>query len=80
MATVVSLDVQRRKQPKALDALVALVENDLKAVNQTIVARMHSPVALIPQLADPKNLFGTLLAADDAAVPQRSTAHAPALA
>ncbi|TAL01401.1 MAG: polyprenyl synthetase family protein [Rhodospirillaceae bacterium] len=51
MATVVSLDAQRRSRAKALDALVDLVEDDLKSVNQTIVARMHSPVALIPQLA-----------------------------
>src|ERR1700751_4533241 len=51
LATVVSLDAQRRSRAKALDALVELVEDDLKAVNQTIIARMHSPVALIPQLA-----------------------------
>ena len=35
----------------ALIALVALVADDLEACNRTIVARMDSPVALIPQLA-----------------------------
>ena len=35
----------------ALAALVALVRDDLEACNRAIVARMDSPVALIPQLA-----------------------------
>ncbi len=35
----------------ALSALVGLVEADLEACNRVIVARMDSPVALIPQLA-----------------------------
>src|ERR1700683_5282079 len=35
----------------ALTALVALLQPDLEACNRTIVARMDSPVALIPQLA-----------------------------
>ena len=35
----------------ALATLVALVRDDLSACNRTIVARMDSPVALIPQLA-----------------------------
>jgi octaprenyl-diphosphate synthase len=35
----------------ALGALVALLQPDLEACNRTIVARMDSPVALIPQLA-----------------------------
>lgn len=35
----------------ALGRLTALLERDLNATNQTIVARMDSPVALIPQLA-----------------------------
>ncbi len=35
----------------ALSALVALVDVDLAACNRTIVARMDSPVSLIPQLA-----------------------------
>ena len=56
VATVVNLEASRleankRAKSKALDALVDLVDEDLKAVNRTIVARMHSPVALIPQLA-----------------------------
>jgi len=51
VATVVNLETSRRAKAKALDSLVALVEEDLRAVNRTIVARMHSPVALIPQLA-----------------------------
>src|SRR5690606_6870591 len=35
----------------ALTALVALVREDLDACNRQILARMQSPVALIPQLA-----------------------------
>jgi octaprenyl-diphosphate synthase len=35
----------------ALSRLTALLERDLTATNQTIVGRMDSPVALIPQLA-----------------------------
>ncbi len=35
----------------ALGALVAMLHDDLEATNRTIVARMDSPVALIPQLA-----------------------------
>ncbi len=35
----------------ALSALVSLVAADMEACNRTIVARMDSPVALIPQLA-----------------------------
>lgn len=35
----------------ALSRLTTLLERDLTATNQTIVARMDSPVALIPQLA-----------------------------
>jgi len=34
-----------------LSALAALLESDIEACNRTIVARMDSPVALIPQLA-----------------------------
>ena len=37
--------------PDALTALLALVGPDLQACNRTIVSRMDSPVALIPQLA-----------------------------
>lgn len=38
-------------EPDALSSLLALVQDDLAACNRTIVARMASPVALIPQLA-----------------------------
>jgi len=37
--------------PDALDTLLELVQDDLRAVNALIVERMQSPVALIPQLA-----------------------------
>jgi octaprenyl-diphosphate synthase len=37
--------------PDALTALVGMLRADLEATNRTIVARMDSPVALIPQLA-----------------------------
>ncbi len=40
-----------RDSEDALTALVNLVQHDLDACNQVIVARMESPVALIPQLA-----------------------------
>ena len=40
-----------RRDEDALHVLAALVERDLEVCNQTIVARMDSPVALIPQLA-----------------------------
>ena len=40
-----------RDAEDALTALVALVREDLRACNQAIVARMDSPVTLIPQLA-----------------------------
>lgn len=41
----------RSPEPDALTRLVDLVGPDLHACNRTIVARMDSPVALIPQLA-----------------------------
>ena len=40
-----------RHEDDALSALSALVRPDLEACNRSIVARMDSPVALIPQLA-----------------------------
>ena len=49
MAVVVSLDSERGKA--TLDGLSALVDDDLERVNQVIVQRMQSPVALIPELA-----------------------------
>jgi octaprenyl-diphosphate synthase len=49
---VVDFGADRRKPRRpALDALTRLVAGDLLKVNQLIVQRMHSPVALIPQLA-----------------------------
>ena len=40
-----------KAQKASLDRLSALLEDDLKRVNALIIDRMHSPVALIPQLA-----------------------------
>ena len=50
MGVVVNLDDERDPRP-SLDELHALIKDDLAAVNEEIVTRMHSPVALIPQLA-----------------------------
>ncbi len=50
MGVVVNLEEERRKPP-SLDALTALVADDLKLVNVLILRRMESPVALIPQIA-----------------------------
>jgi octaprenyl-diphosphate synthase len=50
VALVVDLEGERQKKPN-LDKLQALVTDDLRAVNEVIVQRMESPVALIPQLA-----------------------------
>jgi octaprenyl-diphosphate synthase len=51
LAIVVNLEEERSKNPPSLDGLTALVNEDLERVNRCIVERMHSPVALIPQLA-----------------------------
>ncbi|HUY68506.1 MAG TPA: polyprenyl synthetase family protein [Alphaproteobacteria bacterium] len=52
MATVIPLETPRRPPTEAaLDALHDLVAADMQAVNQLIVQRMASHVALIPQLA-----------------------------
>jgi len=50
VGVVVSLDGERDKRP-SLDELHDLIADDLRAVNEEIVKRMQSPVALIPQLA-----------------------------
>ncbi|MFI5030706.1 MAG: polyprenyl synthetase family protein [Reyranellales bacterium] len=50
MATVVSLEGKRR--PPSLEPLLALCADDMVRVDREIVARMRSPVALIPQLAN----------------------------
>ncbi|MGE4219854.1 MAG: polyprenyl synthetase family protein, partial [Alphaproteobacteria bacterium] len=52
MGQVVSLDKTRAAGDKpSLDAINALVAEDMARVNRLIVDKMHSPVALIPQLA-----------------------------
>ncbi len=51
MASIIPLDPAKRKASSALDDLAALVQEDLLAVNDVILSRMQSPVALIPQLA-----------------------------
>jgi octaprenyl-diphosphate synthase len=52
VAIVVNLEEGReRARGPSLAPLMALVGEDLKRVNEVIVRRMHSPVALIPQLA-----------------------------
>ena len=50
-ALAVRVQPAEREQGDALGRLVALVGPDLEACDRTIVARMDSPVALIPQLA-----------------------------
>ncbi len=48
----VALDpTQKDRSVAALDRLSAMLADDMQAVNRIIVARMHSPVPLIPQLA-----------------------------
>ncbi len=47
---VVCLEGERDRKP-SLDALSALVADDIKAVNELVVRRMKSPVGLIQQLA-----------------------------
>ncbi len=51
MAVIVDLDEERERKGASLDQLAALVGDDLALVNAAIVERMHSPVALIPELA-----------------------------
>ncbi len=54
LGIVVSLENERRTPTHGSDAveqLKKLVEDDLKDVNEQILRRMESPVALIPQLA-----------------------------
>ncbi len=50
MAVIVNLQEGRKARP-SIDALTALVTVDLRHVNELIIQRMQSPVALIPQLA-----------------------------
>ena len=52
MALAAELDKQAKGVAKGgLEPLSSLVADDLQAVNRLIVEHMHSPVALIPQLA-----------------------------
>jgi octaprenyl-diphosphate synthase len=52
VSVVVDLDRERQDRPKpSIDTLSALTAEDIQKVNQTIVARMESPVILIPQVA-----------------------------
>jgi octaprenyl-diphosphate synthase len=51
VAPLTSIDRSLESQPPSLDPLFRLLSADLDRVNALIVARMHSPVALIPQLA-----------------------------
>ncbi len=52
MALAAELDKQAKgPATSGLEPLSALVADDLQAVNRLIVEHMHSPVALIPQLA-----------------------------
>jgi octaprenyl-diphosphate synthase len=48
---VASLDRVRARRKPSLDPLSRLLSGELELVNQLIVQRMQSPVALIPQLA-----------------------------
>jgi len=50
LAVIVKLSGRKGRRP-SLEQLSALVADDLHKVNEMIVRRMHSPVALIPQLA-----------------------------
>jgi len=49
--TPVQKDDDQGKKPASLEGLTALVTADLEKCNKLIIDRMHSPVALIPQLA-----------------------------
>jgi octaprenyl-diphosphate synthase len=51
VAMVINFEAEHDRKEKRYDDLVALVRDDLEKVNATILDRMHSPVALIPQLA-----------------------------
>ena len=49
MSIVIDLDRERQERPTpSLDALTELTQDDIQKVNQAIIARMDSPVILIP--------------------------------
>jgi octaprenyl-diphosphate synthase len=51
LALVASVETERSRRNPSLDSLTELLRADLGAVNELILERMQSPVALIPQLA-----------------------------
>ncbi|HEX5319075.1 MAG TPA: polyprenyl synthetase family protein, partial [Stellaceae bacterium] len=51
MAPLPHAEQEKGQATASLDPLFQLLKGDLERVNALIVARMHSPVALIPQLA-----------------------------
>jgi len=51
VGVVISFEEEQSKANTALAKLQALVKDDMSKVNQTIIHKMQSPVALIPQLA-----------------------------
>tara|TARA_R110000868_G_scaffold1844_10_gene14614 strand:- start:5512 stop:6534 length:1023 start_codon:yes stop_codon:yes gene_type:complete len=52
LSVVVDLGRERQERPTpSIDALTALTQDDILKVNQAIIARMDSPVILIPQVA-----------------------------
>jgi octaprenyl-diphosphate synthase len=52
LSVVIDLDREREERPKpSIDALTDLTQDDIQRVNQAIIARMESPVILIPQVA-----------------------------
>ena len=52
MSIIIDLDRERQERPTpSLDALTELTQDDIQKVNQAIIARMDSPVILIPQVA-----------------------------
>ena len=70
--TVPAPTIPARDSEAALNALVELVGDDLQDCNRAIIARMDSPVALIPQREHPFLLHRpssrSTFAADDAPV------------
>ncbi len=52
MSVAIDLDREGQDRPNpSIDALTALTQDDIQKVNQAIIARMDSPVILIPQVA-----------------------------
>jgi octaprenyl-diphosphate synthase len=52
LSVAIDLDREGQDRPNpSIDALTALTQDDIQKVNQAIIARMDSPVILIPQVA-----------------------------